>query len=154
MSLVSDASTLLKESGLRATEGRRRVLSSLQDAGCALSHRELVETLVGMDRVTIYRNLRQLKEAGLVHGVQGIDGVSRYIVNAAGKRGCPGGHPHFLCTGCGALSCLDDQELPRVSVPKGAAVRGKQLLLYGLCAPCARSKSASPTRSSRPGAST
>jgi len=148
----SDASTLLEESGLRPTEVRRRVLTSLLGAACALSHRELVDNLAGLDRVTIFRNLKLLKEAGLVHGVQGIDGSLRYVVNPVGNKGCPGGHPHFLCLECGTMTCLVGQELPRVSVPRSVEVRGKQFLVYGLCAACARSKRVRPARSSRRGA--
>jgi Fe2+ or Zn2+ uptake regulation protein len=148
----SDASTMLEDSGLRPTEVRRRVLSSLLGAACALSHREIVDLLAGLDRVTVYRNLKLLKEAGLVHGVHGIDGSLRYIVNPAGRKGCPGGHPHFLCLECGTMSCLVGQELPRVSVPRSAEVRGKQFLAYGLCAACARSKRVHPARPPRRGA--
>lgn len=129
---------MLERAGLRRTELRLLLLSTLLGAGPSLSHRELVDRLAGLDRVTVYRNLKLLQKAGLVHGVQGVDGVRRYIVNPSGKPGCPGGHPHFLCLGCGEMSCLSGQELPRVSVPKGAEVRGKQLLVYGLCASCAR----------------
>ena len=140
MSADSGASTLLENAGLRATRVRLGVLSSILSAGRALSHRELVDVLGNLDRVTVYRNLKLLKEAGLVHGVQGMDGVLRYVVNLSREKGCPGGHPHFLCLECGAMSCLANQVLPRVSVPKGCEVHGKQFLVYGLCRNCASSK--------------
>lgn len=132
------ASTLLEEAGLRTTKVRLDVLTAILGAGRALSHRELADMLGDLDRITVYRNLKLLKEAGLVHGVQGIDGILRYVVNPVGKKGCPGGHPHFLCLGCGAMSCLAGQALPRISVPKGCEVKGKQFLVYGLCPSCAK----------------
>jgi Fe2+ or Zn2+ uptake regulation protein len=128
---------MLEEAGLRPTEVRQRVLSSLLAAGSSLSHRELTDLLVGLDRVTIFRSIKLLKRAGLVHGVQGIDGTLRYVVNPREKRGCPGGHPHFFCVACGTMTCLADQVLPHVSVPLGAEVGGKQLLIYGRCPACA-----------------
>jgi Fur family ferric uptake transcriptional regulator len=137
---------LLEGAGLRPTEIRQRVLSALLSAGRSLSHRELVELLSGLDRVTIFRSLKLLKKSALVHAVQGIDGTLRYVVNPVERQGCPGGHPHFLCLKCGAMTCLLDQELPRVRVPEGAEVRGKQLLVYGICPSCAAGKS---TRAAR-----
>jgi Fur family ferric uptake transcriptional regulator/Fur family zinc uptake transcriptional regulator len=52
------------------------------------------------------------------------------------RPGCPGNHPHFLCRVCGRMSCLSEQTLPRVEVPEGAEVEGKQLLVFGVCAEC------------------
>ena len=128
---------MLREAGLRPTSARQRVLSTLQAARRSLSHRELVELLHGLDRVTIFRSLKNLKKARLVHSVQGIDGTLRYVLNPAAKHGCPGGHPHFLCMKCRGMSCLTDQVMPVVRVPEGTEVRGKQLLVYGICPSCA-----------------
>ncbi|MGO8692773.1 MAG: Fur family transcriptional regulator [Rectinemataceae bacterium] len=139
---------LLEAAGLRPTEVRQRVLSALLTAGRSLSHRELAELLGGLDRVTIFRSLKLLKRSALVHGVQGIDGTLRYIVNPAERKGCPGGHPHFLCLECGEMTCLLDQELQRVRVSEGAEIRGKQLLVYGICPSCARAKRAHAARKS------
>jgi Fur family ferric uptake transcriptional regulator len=44
------------------------------------------------------------------------------------------------------MSCLLDQEMPVVRVPAGAQVRGKQLLVYGICPDCASLK---PARTAR-----
>ncbi|HTX73064.1 MAG TPA: hypothetical protein VMC79_09590 [Rectinemataceae bacterium] len=70
-------------------------------------------------------------------------------LSSSAPGGCPGGHPHFLCTNCGIMSCLLDQEMPRVRVPEGSLVRGKQLLVYGLCAACADSSVSSRSGSRR-----
>ncbi|MGA2546621.1 MAG: transcriptional repressor [Rectinemataceae bacterium] len=141
---------MLEEAGLRPTEVRQRVLSSLLAAGSSLSHRELTDLLVGLDRVTIFRSIKLLKKAGLVHGVQGIDGTLRYVVNPREKRGCPGGHPHFFCVACGTMTCLADQALPHVRVPQGAEVGGKQFLVYGRCPSCASPRQRLFTRHSNP----
>jgi len=174
---------MLEEAGLRPTTVRQRVLSALFASGRSLSHRELADLLVGLDRVTIFRSLKLLKGAGLVHGVQGVDGTLRYIANPAERRGaagqsaagraatgdrvagaaggqtqdaaegrCPGGHPHFLCLQCGAMTCLADQGMPYLRVPEGAEVRGKQLLIYGICPSCASGKRASSAPRSNRGA--
>ena len=138
----SQSTSMLKEAGLRPTSARRRVLSSLLAAGRSLSHRELVDLLRELDRVTIFRSLKNLRKARLLHSVQGIDGTVRYIPNTVQERGCPGGHAHFLCLKCHAMSCLTDQAMPVVRVPGGTVVRGKQLLVYGVCPSCSALKHA------------
>jgi Fur family transcriptional regulator, ferric uptake regulator len=146
MRRIAEPSTVLREAGLRPTSARLRVLSSLQTAGRSLSHRELVDLLFGIDRVTIFRSLKNLKKARLVHSVQGVDRTLRYFINPAEKRGCPGGHPHFLCLRCRGMSCLTDQQIAVVRVPPGAEVRGKQLLVYGICTSCASKRARTAPR--------
>jgi Fur family ferric uptake transcriptional regulator/Fur family zinc uptake transcriptional regulator len=51
-------------------------------------------------------------------------------------KGCPGNHPHFICTACGTMICLLDRTLGRMDVPDGYEVSGKQFVIYGLCAKC------------------
>jgi Fe2+ or Zn2+ uptake regulation protein len=131
-----DSIALLSEAGLRPTAQRESVLATLLATGRSLSHPELADLLPALDRVTVFRSLKTLKASGLLHAVRGIDGIQRYFVNPRGKRGCPGSHPHFLCLVCGEMSCLEDQVLPRVEVPRGSEVQGKQLLVYGTCARC------------------
>lgn len=138
MADATRASNILDRSGLRPTKARSEVLEALLGAGRSLSHAELAEILPGLDKVTVFRSLKTLRDSGLLHSVRSLDGVLRYVVNPSGVKGCPGSHPHFLCLDCGTLNCLEGQELPRIDVPVGAEVRGKQFLVYGTCAACAR----------------
>jgi Fur family ferric uptake transcriptional regulator len=52
------------------------VLSVLLDTKRALSHLEVQDALPEMDRVTLYRALDCLTEAGLTHKIPGDDGFS------------------------------------------------------------------------------
>ncbi|MDR1944462.1 MAG: transcriptional repressor, partial [Synergistaceae bacterium] len=60
----------------------------------------------------------------------------RFCAHHPGKSDCPGNHPHFLCLACGKMFCLIDQRLPRIDMPEGCEVRGKQLVIYGKCPSC------------------
>ena len=103
--------------------------------------------LEACDRVTLYRTLKLLRSAGLVHTVQGIDGTWRFCAHELKGTGCPGNHPHFLCQSCGGMICLIAQMLPHVGVPPAVLVRGKQLVVYGLCGACAaKDRSKNPAR--------
>ncbi len=134
-----DSAARLAAAGLRATRPRERVLALLLGADHPLTPAELSThpDARDIDRVTVYRSLAALHGAGLVHVVCGVDGVSRYRAHEPAEGGCPGGHPHFLCTRCGGMWCLPEQGLPRVEVPVGASVEGKQLVVHGACARCA-----------------
>ncbi len=133
------ARALLGGAGLRRTGARELILRSLLRAGRPLAHAEIVRRrgLGALDRVTLYRTLTALQAAGLVHRVQDQEGVWRFCAHVRRTGECPGNHAHFHCTRCGRMSCLPDQSLPRVSVPEGASVTGKQLVVYGLCPACA-----------------
>jgi Fur family transcriptional regulator, ferric uptake regulator len=144
-----ESTNILKGAGLRPTPTRQRVLAALVSAGQSLSHAELADALPDLDRVTVFRSLKILKKARLVHSVRGTDGTLRFGTNPAQTAGCPGGHPHFLCVKCGSMACLPDQALPDVRLPRGALVHGKQLVVYGVCAQCAPSIKAPGGQSQR-----
>lgn len=130
--------TILCSAGLRATRQRMLVLGLLIKQASPLSHSEILSMLdEHLDRVTLYRTLDTLKKAGIVHQVQGIDGVWRFCAHDRDAEGCPGDHPHFLCLSCGKMFCLTGQKMPRVNVPEGMEVEGKQFVVYGNCPECA-----------------
>ena len=133
------SSTLLRSAGLRRTAARALVLELLDEADRPLSHQEIAGSAQArrLDKVTLYRTLTALKKAGLLHRVQGRDGVWRYRSHGAHSGKCGGDHIHFLCVECNQMSCLPEQHLPWVEAPRGAEVLGKQMVVYGVCGQCA-----------------
>ena len=128
---------LLSKAKLRATHQRKVVLSLLIEKASPLSHSEISSMLTEpLDKVTLYRTLQTLKTYGIVHQVQGLDGVWRFCAHDPESKGCPGDHPHFLCLHCGKMICLTGQRLPGVEVPEGMTVEGKQFVVYGCCSEC------------------
>ena len=132
------AGTLLGETGVRRTPVRETVLRKLLDAGAPLSQKDLAATagLERVNKVTLYRTLEILANAGIAHRVIGIDGEWRFCSHAPDDGRCAGNHPHFLCLNCGRMACLRDQTMPRVNVPEGYDIEGKQLIVYGICPEC------------------
>ncbi len=128
---------MLNNAKLRATNQRKVVLGLLIEKASPLSHSEISSTLTEpLDKVTLYRTLQTMTASGIVHQVQGLDGVWRFCAHDPESKGCPGDHPHFLCLHCGKMICLTNQRLPRVEVPDGMTVEGKQLVVYGCCSEC------------------
>ena len=138
-SLPSKVRELLKGSGLRCTPARDAVLRLLSQKGHPLAHSEIAKArgLAALDRVTLYRTLTALQDAGLVHRVQDQDGSWRFCAHLRRGEDCPGNHPHFQCTRCDRMRCLSDQALPWISMSGREQVTGKQLVVYGLCSACA-----------------
>jgi Fur family ferric uptake transcriptional regulator len=130
----------LHEAGLRSTAPRLAVLEYLHRAGAPASHGELHERLStsGFDRATLYRNLIDLADAGLVTRTDLGDHVWRFELRREGG-GHTDDHPHFVCTVCGNVACLHGVAI-RISSAKGAprAVERKnvQVQLSGRCDSC------------------
>lgn len=137
---MKTAAQLLKKNGLRRTAARETILRLLAAAGSPLSHHDILRKQKGagsLDRVTVYRTLITLQEAGLLHRIQGIDGTWRYCrLKDESPGACAGGHIHFLCSKCNRMSCMPEQPLPWIPAPDGARILSKQLVVHGLCAAC------------------
>lgn len=130
---------LLRSKGLRVTQPRLAVLQVLREADRPLSHADISERVGDLraDRVTLYRNLDKLVEAGLVRCVSRDSGVGRY--EAQGDPDVHGHHhAHFVCTDCGSVSCLPDEVA--VQRPRddrwGRALADAQVELKGHCPDC------------------
>jgi len=103
----------IRGAGLRCTAARVAVLHHLETAAGPLTHAEVSAALdhLGFDRATIYRNLTELTEAALVARVELGDHVWRFEAKRAGGGHRWDDHPHFVCTTCGEVSCLDDVQV-------------------------------------------
>ena len=130
------AETQLREASIRITSARIKVLAALLDARCALTHQDVQDTLVDLDRVTLYRALDCLTDAGLAHKIAGGDRVFRYsagtehgeygISQQSAHSPAQHQHGHFKCTRCGKVFCLDhsgDASAESESAKRQAALR-------------------------------
>ncbi|MDY7230014.1 Fur family transcriptional regulator [Hyalangium rubrum] len=138
---LAEFQELIRASGLRSTAPRVAVLRELEAATSPLSHADLVDALgdEGYDRVTLYRNLTDLTEAGLVVRADLGDHVWRFELRRAGGKNHTGIHPHFTCTDCGTVTCLPEQSVritPAKGAPKAVMARAVEVHLRGLCDRC------------------
>lgn len=148
---TSLAQAQLHAAGLRVTAVRIAVLAALLSARNALTHLELLSRLPGTDRVTLYRTLESLIEAGLAHKIPGSD---RAVLFGAGTtsntpHATAHQHGHFQCTGCGKVFCLGHsdeksalllqlQKTLKQSLEPGFRSHDIELTIKGWCAECAR----------------
>jgi Fur family transcriptional regulator, ferric uptake regulator len=139
-SSIADLRTRIRTAGLRSTTARIAVLQRLEAATTPLSHAELAEFLVpeGYDRATVYRNLIDLTEAGLVARAELGDHVWRFELRRE-HGDAPSDHPHFVCVECGEVSCLNDVRFKLSPAPgaKGSLIASlTEILLKGRCEQC------------------
>jgi Fur family ferric uptake transcriptional regulator len=124
---VDAVKACIRQAGLRCTPARVAVMQHLDRAHGPRTHAEVAESLAdhGFDRATIYRNLIELTEAKLVNRVELGDHVWRFERKraATGPAGRAEDHPHFVCTTCGEVSCLDDVDVA-ITPKHPAAGRG------------------------------
>lgn len=106
----------LRDASVRVTQARVNVMATLLSARSAVSHQDIQDKLSGMDRVTLYRALDCLTEAGLAHKIASDDRIFRYNAGAGvehhDRHGEQHGHAqhqhgHFKCTRCARVFCLD-----------------------------------------------
>lgn len=146
VSIVEQARDRVRATGARVTGARIKVLAALMDAGEALAHNEVQRRLEQgdshefLDRVTLYRVLDWLVEAGLAHRVSGSDRAWRYSAqvpeNAGGVQ-----HGHFKCRQCERVFCMDSppglHSQLLATLPAGFTCDEFELTVLGRCATCA-----------------
>jgi Fur family ferric uptake transcriptional regulator len=137
---VAELQAEIRMHGMRSTGPRVAVLAYLSKGSAPLSHTEIHEALAerGYDRATIYRNLMDLAEAGLLVRSDLGDHVWRFERKQA-KVGHKVGHPHFVCIDCGEVSCLPDVAVKVQSAsgaPKALGTKQVEVQVKGRCDDC------------------
>jgi Fur family peroxide stress response transcriptional regulator len=126
----------LENSGLRCTPQRHCLMAFLLEHTGHPTAAEIFEAVNRLDprstRATIYNNLRDLVQAGLVREVAVEGRAARF--DAKGLR-----HHHFICDSCGNVEDMDWYDVPKpASRSLGKRVlRECELIVRGLCAKCA-----------------
>lgn len=137
--------TRLRDAGLRSTPARLAVLRLLSETNSPISHADLVARLADQDwdRATLYRNLTDLAASGLVVRTDLGDRVWRFEL--AGTPGHAAKHPHFVCTSCGDVACLDGVLRMEFSadpaVPLAVRAGSVEVQVRGACDRCASGSS-------------
>lgn len=137
--LEAKSRKMLKEAGLYCTKPRIAVLSVLLQTPGPLRQDQIAEAMTEktLNKVTIYRTLESLVDAGLVHRAFMQKRAWHFeLAHHCTEKQC---HPHFACVGCGTTYCLTDIDLPMTKSPfKGFVINRQQVRLEGFCPDCSR----------------
>lgn len=142
--LHGDVAERLREVGQRYTSKRRRLVELLAREGSPLSLPQILRLRRDLPQSSVYRNLVDLEQAGVVTRVATDEDHGRYELSEE----LVGHHHHVLCSRCGRtldVTLPDDLEtalgsaLDRVARSAGFAALSHRLDLIGICQECARS---------------
>ncbi len=126
----------LKDSGLKATLPRRKILELFESSKVRhLSAEDVYKSLLseGIDvgLATVYRVLTQFEQAGLLSRQNFETGKAVFELSQGGH------HDHLVCLQCGRVEEFYDAEIEKrqteVSRNRGFALRGHSLALYADC---------------------
>ena len=123
--------------GQRNTVQRQIILDMLRKLN---THPTIDEIYVGMhnehpsiSKTTVYRNLRQLADNGVIRQVLLPDGLERYDVRTSQ-------HYHFRCKSCGSILDVDIDYLDGINSmvqgKHGIQVDGHDVIFSGICSQC------------------
>ncbi len=138
-SSVDSVLAYLRSQGGRATTARRVLLEVLFQADGHWSADELTEAVQerapDVNISTVYRNLEELEELGVVAHSHLGHGPSSYVLASQA-------HAHFICADCGKMIEAPDEifrGLARAAKSKlGFAIDPKHFAILGRCAECER----------------
>ena len=136
------ASVRLRAAGHRYTSLRRRLVELLSRAGNPISIPEILKSRRGLAQSSVYRNLADLEQAGVVRRVMTEEEFGRYELT----EDLTGHHHHLICSSCGKVEDVTvsddlegtlDRSLDRLARRAGFAQVSHRLDLIGLCSDCA-----------------
>lgn len=99
----------------------------------------LQETIPNISLGTVYRNLSQLADHGMILRISCDERMDHYDAVTSP-------HPHFFCQQCGCVSDLITADPVMPSLPDASSFRGKiegcHMIYYGTCEKCLSYKTA------------
>jgi Fe2+ or Zn2+ uptake regulation protein len=132
---------LLASAKLKRTGPRRTILEILLAGNRPQTADEIISAMGNTrpNKVTVYRTLESMVDAGLVHKAFVEERSQHYeLADKCTEHQC---HPHFVCTDCGHTRCLHDVLVPMAtSTPAGFVIERQQVRLQGLCPKCNQAK--------------
>ena len=121
---------------LRKTQSLALMLDEFDKSSHAISAIDLIRRLSNkLNKTTVYRILDKLEDDGVLHSFLDNGGLTWYAkCNGCSKSVHHDVHPHFQCTSCGKVQCLETQihipEIPNYHISHS------QILLQGVCKSC------------------
>ena len=97
-------------------------------------HQTLKNDYPDLSLGTVYRNLSQFKEEGIILSMGVINGQERFDANISP-------HSHFICNCCGAVIDIEEtfensEAAKQVNNKYGFTVEEQKIIFYGVCNHC------------------
>jgi len=120
----------------RKTQAVSLILDEFSKGSNAISAIELIKRLnKKINKTTVYRLLDKLQDDGLLHCFLDFNGVKWFAkCKCCSKTKHKDLHPHFQCTDCGSVDCLE----VNITIPEipNRKIINSHLLVLGKCDLC------------------
>lgn len=132
-----DHTSLLEEHGIKPTVNRLLIVKALGAQRHPVSVKDLEDSLLTLDKSSIFRVLTLFREHHLVHAIETGEGIVKYeLCQSHNEEQDDDEHVHFYCERCHRTICLHDIPVPQITVPEGYRAEGTNVLVRGICARC------------------
>ncbi len=139
MVIQLECEKILKDRGLRITKPRMSILEQFISHPNALSHNDIEEKILDIDRITLYRTLKSFEEKGVIHkAIDGTDKPKYALCESSCSEHAHNhdSHLHFRCDNCENTFCIEGVPIPAIPIPAGYQVNGTDVVLNGICINC------------------
>ena len=127
---------LLKKRSLKATNIRISLISKIDNFGSAISYSSILKEMTPINRVTLYRTIKTLKEKGIIHTAFKDKNETYYAL--CGTE-CDSQdhheHVHFKCLECETITPQELSENVKISIPK-YDISKITVNIEGICESC------------------
>jgi Fur family transcriptional regulator, ferric uptake regulator len=124
---------------LRKTPARLAIVQHLLTSTLPQSESEIHEKMhETYDRITFYRSIQTLMEAGVVHRIVADNTTVRYALNQCTEKQHEhhNDHVHFYCKKCGCVECLNGIVIGNYPLPNGYQKEDCDVVIKGVCKNC------------------
>lgn len=132
-----DHTSLLEGHGIKPTANRLLIAKALASQHHPVSVKDLEDSLLTLDKSSIFRVLTLFREHHLVHAIETGEGIVKYeLCQSHNDEEDDDEHVHFYCERCHRTICLHEIPVPQIAVPDGYRVEGTNVLVRGICDRC------------------
>ena len=136
-----DIEKIFQEAGIRPTPIRLEIYNYLAQLGDTFSLSNLEDSLLDIDKSTIFRTLTLFQEHHLIHGIDYAGGALKYcLCRNSGQCEEEENHCHFYCRNCGKTYCLDNHLEVNFPMPEGFRAEQINYVVKGICPDCNKKK--------------
>lgn len=129
---------ILKQHEIKKTPARMAMIHVLQTGQYPMSENDMKDRMADLyDRVTFYRNVQTLTNAGIIHKIVADNTTVRYALNCCElEHNHTAEHAHFYCKTCHEVVCLNQIKIPVYDLPKGFKFADCEVIIKGTCEKC------------------
>ena len=129
---------ILEQKTVRITPMRQLLLEYFFENDKTFGLIELEKAFPKSDRITMYRTLKTFEEKGIIHS---IDNGRNEVKYGLCKEHCTTAHhldqhPHFHCSKCNQIACLENIFIPAIELPDGFSANEVNMTIKGTCKNC------------------